>query len=419
MEVLILGSGVIGVTSAWYLAKSGHDVTVIDKESNTVNETNFANAGQISPSYSAPWAAPGIPVEAIKWLIQELAPLKINSKELDTDTLVWMTKMAANCNTIDYLTNKSRMMKIAEYSRHCLHDLTKEINVKYTQKAKGTLQIFRSEKQLIEAKKELKLLTECGVELKILSTEECLAYEPALRHSIHKISGGIHLPNDENGDCQLYVTYLVKECKKLGVKFVMDTCIEKLNKKANSITNVATDKGLFTADAYLMALGSYSTHMLANIGIKVPVYPIKGYSLTLPIQHEEAAPKSTIMDETYKVAISRLGNQISVSGTTEIAEHGAASLEKCRKNIAFAMTDLFPDATVLNKAEFSSGLRAMTPDGTPILGKTNIDNLYLNIGHGPLGWSMSLGSAKIVSDIINNKTLEIDDTDFSVERYAY
>jgi len=419
MKVLILGSGVIGVTSAWYLATSGHDVTVIDKETNTVNETNFANAGQISPSYSAPWTAPGIPVEAIKWLIQNLAPLKINSKELDTDTLVWMTKMAANCNTTDYQPNKSRMIKIAEYSRHCLQHLTKQINIEYHQKTKGTLQIFRSEKQLNDAKKELNVLTECGIDLKILSKEECLAFEPALRHSIDKISGGIHLPNDENSDCQLYITHLVKECKKLGVTFVMDTCIEKLNKKANGIINVATDKGLFTADAYLMALGSYSTNMLANIGIKVPVYPITGYSLTLPIQNEEDAPKSTIMDDLYKVAISRLGNRINVSGASEISEHETTLLEKRRKIIASAMTDIFPNATVLNEAAFSSGLRAMTPDGSPILGKTNIDNLYLNIGHGTLGWTTSLGAAKIVSDIINDTPLEIDDTDFSVERYDY
>jgi D-amino-acid dehydrogenase len=414
MKVLILGSGVIGVTSAWYLAKSGHDVTVIDKESNIVKGTAFANAGQISANYFAPWLAPGIPIKAIEWLIHALAPLKSNSKALDTETLVWMTKMAANCNTTDYPINKSRMMKIADYSRHCLVDLANEINIQQAQKAKGTLQIFRSEHQLNEATKELKTLTKCGVDLQLLSTEECLAYEPALRQSHQKISGGILLPNDESGDCQLYIAHLAKECNKLGVKFVMDTCIEKLNKKANSITHVATDKGLFTADAYVMALGSYSTQMLANIGIKVPVYPAKGYSLLMPIQDQDVAPQTTIMDETYKIAVSR-----SVSGMAEITDHDVASLDKRREEITFAINDLFPHATELNKAVFSSGLRAMTPDGTPILGKTNIDNLYLNIGHGTLGWPVSLGSAKVVSDIINENTLAVDETDFSIERYDF
>ena len=419
MKVLILGSGVIGVTSAWYLAKSGHDVTVVDRQSSVANETSFANAGQISPGYSAPWAAPGIPIKAMKWLMQELAPLKINIKDLDTETMLWMTKMVANCNTKDYHINKARMMRVAEYSRDCLRELRKEINIQYDHRTKGTLQVFRTDSQVKGSKKDIEVLKECGVDHKILTADDCLAYEPALKHTISKIVGGLQLPNDETGDCHMFVTELARECENLGVKFVMDTNIEKVNKQGNEIVSVSTSKGELTADAYLMALGSYSTHMLANIGIKVPVYPIKGYSLTLPIEDYSAAPESTIMDETYKVAITRLGDRIRVGGTAEITSYNMALLEKRRKNIEFSIADLFPHAGDLAKAEFWTGLRPMTPDGTPILGKTKIDNLFLNTGHGTLGWTMSVGSAKFVSDVINSKTPDIDSTGLSVDRYAH
>ncbi|WP_274620354.1 FAD-dependent oxidoreductase [Colwellia maritima] len=192
----------------------------------------------------------------------------------------------------------------------------------------------------------------------------------ALHHTIHKIVGGLQLPNDETGNCHTFVTKLAKECENLGVKFVMDTTIQQLNEQGNEIVSVSTSKGEFTADAYLMALGSYSTHMLANIGIRVPVYPVKGYSLTIPIDDFTAAPESTVMDETYKVAITRLGDKIRVGGTAEISAYNLALLEKRRKNIEFSIADLFPHAADLGKAEFWTGLRPMTPDGTPILGKT-------------------------------------------------
>ncbi|MEL0629324.1 D-amino acid dehydrogenase [Psychromonas aquatilis] len=418
MKVLILGSGVIGVTSAWYLAKSGHDVTVIDRQSTVANETSFANAGQISPGYSAPWAAPGIPIKAMKWLMQELAPLKISIKDLDTETMLWMTKLVANCNTKDYHRNKSRMMRVAEYSRDCLRAIREEININYDHRTQGTMQVFRTRTQVESAKKDIQVLTECGVEHKVLSAEDCLDYEPALKHTIHKIVGGLHLPNDETGDCHQFVTELAKDCERMGVKFVMNTSIEKLNKQGNEITGVATDKGEFKADTYLMALGSYSTHMLANVGIKVPVYPVKGYSLTLPIEDYSAAPESTVMDETYKVAITRLGDRIRVGGTAEIAAYNTTLLEKRRKNIEYSIAELFPHAGDLGKAEFWSGLRPMTPDGTPILGKTNIDNLFLNTGHGTLGWTMSLGSAKFVSDVMNDQTPDIDSEGLSIDRYG-
>ncbi|BCE00207.1 D-amino acid dehydrogenase [Marinicellulosiphila megalodicopiae] len=417
MKIVVLGAGVIGVTTAWYLAKSGHEVTVVDRRPDVAMETSFANAGQISPGYSAPWAAPGIPLKAMKWLTQDLAPFKLSYKDLDMHSLIWMMKMLANCNKHDYYINKSRMMRVAQYSLQCFQSIRNELNIEYDQRMLGTLQVFRTQKQIDASKKDIAVLQESHVEHQVLSAQECLQFEPALKENIHKIVGGLRLPNDEIGNCQKFTTQLAEHCKKLGVIFLMDTNIISLNKNSNVIQSVITDKGEILADSFVLALGSYSTHLLRGIDIKIPVYPIKGYSLSMPILNENYAPMSTVMDETYKVAMTRLGNTIRVGGMAEIASYNLQIPPARKKNISHSILDLFPKAGDYSKAEFWTGLRPMTPDGTPILGKTEIENLYLNTGHGTLGWTMSLGCAKYVSDMINNHPLEIDDEGLSINRY--
>lgn len=417
MQVLILGAGVVGVTSAWCLAKSGHQVTVVDRQVDVALETSYANAGQISPGYSAPWAAPGIPLKAMKWLLQDLAPLAINGKEVDAPTLAWMTKMLANCNQADYQINKARMVRLAEYSRDCFIDIRKQLDIHYDDRAKGTTQLFRTQKQLDDAAKDIKVLQECGVAHEVLDAEGCIRHEPALKQVKHKFVGGLHLPGDETGDCFKFTNLLANECKKLGVKFLMKTDILSINRTADRIESVTTSRGRICADTYLCALGSYSTPMLADIGVKVPVYPIKGYSLTLDIDNPELAPESTVMDETYKVAVTRLENRIRVGGTAEIAAYNKELKEKKRANVEFVVNDLFPGAGDSAKGEFWTGLRPMTPDGTPILGETPVSNLYLNTGHGTLGWTMSLGSAQYVADIINRVPPAINPEGLSMARY--
>ncbi|WP_432474461.1 D-amino acid dehydrogenase [Amphritea sp. HPY] len=417
MHVLILGSGVIGVTSAWYLAKAGHQVTVIDRQSGPALETSYGNAGQISPGYSAPWAAPGVPLKAIKWMMQDLAPLMINPK-VNANTLKWMTKMLSNCTQSSYHTNKARMMRLAEYSRDCFKDLRSEVEIDYDQRTNGTLQLFRTQKQVDAAAKDIAVLEECGVEYEVLDQTGCISREPALAHVKDKLVGGLRLPGDETGDCFKFTTALAEECKKLGVEFKFDTEIEGLISDDTNIVGVKTKQGTFTADRYLMALGSYSTLLLANVGVVVPVYPIKGYSLTLPIIDETKAPVSTIMDETYKVAVTRFEDRIRVGGTAEITSYDMSLQEKRRKNVAHTVSDLFPGGGDIEQAEFWTGLRPMTPDGTPILGGTRYPNLYLNTGHGTLGWTMSLGSGKFVADVITGNQTDIDPEGFSVARYG-
>ncbi len=417
MKIVVLGGGVVGVTSAWYLTQAGHKVTVIERQENVALETSYANAGQISPGYSAPWAAPGIPLKAAKWLMQDLAPLAIDGKELDKETMIWMSKMLANCTESAYHKNKARMMRLAEYSRDCFKDLRANIDIHYDGRSKGTLQLFRNQKQVDATKKDIAVLEECGVDFQSLDREGCISYEPALEDVKEKFVGGLRLPGDETGDCFKFTNALAEECKKQGVEFVLDTEIIELVKSKGQIERVVTNKGNFTADAYLVALGSFSKKMLNQVGLDIPVYPVKGYSLTLPIKDPAKAPTSTIMDETYKVAVTRFDDRIRVGGTAEIASYNTELHEKRRANVEFVVQDLFPNGGDIEKAEFWTGLRPMTPDGTPVLGETQIDNLFLNTGHGTLGWTMSLGSGKYVADIISNTQPDIDREGLSMARY--
>jgi len=416
MHVMILGSGVVGVTSAWYLSQAGHEVTVIDRQPEPALETSFANAGQISPGYSAPWAAPGIPLKAIKWMMQDLAPLRIKP-QMDPVQMRWMAQMLSNCTEKAYAVNKSRMLRIAEYSRDCLIDLRESVGIEYDNRAKGLIQLFRTQKQVDGAEQDMKILLECGVKFEQLSVEQVVGYEPALGHVKEKLKGGLRLPGDETGDCFLFTQRLAKLCEENGVKFLFNTSVEGLESDGRDVTGVRIQGETLKADRYLLALGSFSPKMLKPLGLDVPIYPVKGYSLTLPVVDEERAPVSTVMDETYKIALSRLGDRIRVGGTAELTGYDLSLPESRRKNVEFVVNDLFGGGGDMSRAEFWTGLRPMTPDGTPIVGATHFPSLYLNTGHGTLGWTMSLGSAKLVTDLISNRTPDIDPDGLGIQRY--
>lgn len=416
MEIIILGSGVIGVTSAWYLANKGHQVTVIDRQPRSAEETSFANAGQISYGYSSPWAAPGIPQKALKWLFQEHAPLKIKPS-LSPELAIWASQMLMNCSVSRYNKNKQRMLSIANYSRQCLADLRETYQLNYQGREKGTLQVFRNQKQLQAIQKDLKLLQESGTHYQMLDIEGCITHEPGLAAVQEKLVGGLLLPGDETGDCFLFCQQLTELAQKAGVSFKFNTQIEQLLYEDNQIIGVQTDQGTFTADQYVVAMGSYSTELLHPLGINIPIYPVKGYSLTAPIKDPDQAPLSTVMDETYKVAITRFSDRIRVAGTAELTGYDYSIPEKRKATIEMVVRDLFPQAGEFDDAEFWTGLRPMTPDGTPIIGKTPFLNLYTNTGHGTLGWTMACGSAKLLADIVSGSPCEIDDTDLNMFRY--
>jgi D-amino-acid dehydrogenase len=418
VKVLILGSGVIGVTSAYYLARAGHEVTVVDRQPEPALETSFANAGEVSPGYSSPWAGPGVPVKAVKWLLMKHGPLVIRPK-LDPVMWVWLLKMLRNCTSARYAVNKSRMIPLAEYSRDALRDLRRDIGIRYDEREQGTLQLFRYQSQLDGTADDIAILKQYGVPFEVLDRDGCIAVEPALAGVRDKFVGGLRLPRDETGDCHMFTQGLAKQAEALGVRFLFNTGIDRIVTEGARVSGVVTSAGLLQADAYVLALGSWSSRLVAPLGIALPVYPVKGYSITVPIKDATGAPESTVMDESYKVAITRLGDRIRVGGTAEISGFSTRLYDARRATLDHSLTDLFPRGGDLSKATFWSGLRPMTPDGPPVIGPTRYANLHLNTGHGTLGWTMSCGSGRVLADLLSGKTPEIDVSALTVDRYAH
>jgi D-amino-acid dehydrogenase len=418
VKVLILGSGVIGVTSAYYLARAGHEVTVVDRQPRPGLETSFANAGEVSPGYSSPWAGPGVPVKAIKWLLMKHGPLVIRPK-LDPVMWIWLLKMLRNCTAARYAVNKRRMIPIAEYSRDCLRALRHETGIRYDERERGTLQLFRYASQLDGTADDIAVLKQYGVPFEVLDRAGCIAAEPALSAVQDKIAGGLRLPRDETGDCHMFTQALALEAEKLGVRFAFNVAIEGLNADATRITGVATSKGMLQADAYVVALGSWSPRLVQPLGVSLPVYPVKGYSITVPIVDPTGAPESTVMDETHKVAVTRLGDRIRVGGTAELAGYTLKLHEARRNTLAHVVGDLFPRGGDISRAEFWSGLRPMTPDGPPVIGATRYANLHLNTGHGTLGWTMACGSARVLADMLSGRKPDIDARELALTRYDH
>nr|WP_249812919.1 D-amino acid dehydrogenase [Bradyrhizobium sp. 141] len=415
---MILGSGVIGVTSAYYLARAGHEVTVVDRQPEPALETSFANAGEVSPGYSSPWAGPGVPVKAVKWLLMKHGPLVVRPK-LDPVMWVWLLKMLRNCTSARYAVNKSRMIPIAEYSRDSLRDLRRDIGIQYDERAQGTLQLFRYQAQLDGTAEDIAVLKQYGVPFELLSREGCIAVEPALSGVKEKFVGGLRLPQDETGDCHMFTQALAKHAEALGVRFMFNTSIDRILTDGARLSGVVTGADTLQADAYVLALGSWSSRLVAPLGISLPVYPVKGYSITVPIKDASGAPESTVMDESYKVAITRLGNRIRVGGTAEISGYSDKLYDARRATLDHSLTDLFPRGGDLAKATFWSGLRPMTPDGPPVIGPTQYANLHLNTGHGTLGWTMSCGSGRVLADMLSGRKPDIDVSALTVDRYNH
>ncbi|WP_263913258.1 D-amino acid dehydrogenase [Achromobacter sp. 79A6] len=416
MHVIVLGSGVIGTTTAYYLARQGAKVTVLDRQPGAAQETSYANAGQVSPGYSTPWAAPGIPLKAIKWLFKKHAPLAIR---LDGSLyqLKWMAAMLANCSAERYAVNKERMLRLAEYSRDCLRELRIDTGIHYEERTRGTLQLFRTDAQMEAARRDIAVLEEVGVPYELLDRNRLVGAEPALARSLHKLAGGLRLPNDETGDCRLFTTRLAEMAAALGVDFRYNQPVAGLNTAGGQVTGVRVGDQVLTADRYVAAFGSYTRGFLEPLGLDLPVYPVKGYSLTIPMKDEAAAPVSTILDETYKIAVTRFENRIRVGGMAELSGFDLRLKDARRKTLELVVNDLFPGSGDVPRAEFWTGLRPMTPDSTPVVGPTRYGNLFLNTGHGTLGWTMACGSGKLVADQVMGQRPQIRTDGLDLSRY--
>jgi D-amino-acid dehydrogenase len=417
MHVVVLGAGVVGTATAWYLARAGHQVSVLDRQPGAGLETSFANAGQVSPGYSAPWAGPGIPAKAIKWLMMRHRPLVLWPL-LDARLYDFIGRMLVNCTTPAYRINKTRMVRLAEYSRDVLKALRAETGIEYDQRTRGTLQLFRTQKQLDGVGLDTRILAEFGVPYQVLDNAGCIGAEPALARVREKFVGGLRLPGDETGDAHVFTQKLAALAEGAGVEFRYGTAIQGLDTAGDRVAAVRTGAGLVTADAYVVALGSYSRALLLPLGLRVPVYPVKGYSITAPLADDAAAPVSTVMDETFKIAITRLGERIRVGGTAELAGYSLRLRGPRKETLLHSVENLFPGGGDYAKASFWTGLRPMTPDGTPVVGRTRYTNLWLNTGHGTLGWTMACGSGRVVADLVSARAPEIDVADLGIGRYG-
>ena len=416
MKVVVLGGGVIGVATAYYLAKAGHEVEVIERQSGAGLETSFANAGEVSPGYSAPWAGPGMVWKAIKWMAHPHSPLVIRPR-IDIYMMRWLFRMLKNCNLPAYKANKARMLRIAAYSRDCLVALREDTGIAYDERSRGTLQMFRDQKGLDEAVKDTAILEEFGIEHRLIDRAGCLEIEPALKHVQEKVAGGLHLPGDETGDCYLFTSALAELAREAGVTFRYDTKVQRLEVEGEEVRHVVTDKGTVSGDAYVAALGSYTPFLVRPHGIRTQVYPVKGYSVTVPIVDEDGAPQSTMMDEKHKVAITRLGDRIRAAGTAELTGYSLRLSHGRCAMLFHVVRDLFPKGGDLTEVKFWTGLRPMVPDGGPVIGPTRLKGLYLNTGHGTLGWTMAAGSGRLLADVLSDRETDIPLDGLTIDRF--
>ncbi|HKT41328.1 MAG TPA: D-amino acid dehydrogenase [Rhodanobacteraceae bacterium] len=418
MRVLILGSGVIGTSSAWYLARAGFEVTVVDREPGPARETSFANAGQISPGYAAPWAAPGVPLKALKWLFSRHAPLVIKPG-LDPRQYIWLLQMLRNCTAARYAVNKARMLRLARYSTECLNELADGFGLDYEGRKLGTLQLFRTQAQLDAAASDIAVLDQYGVSHELLDRAGILRVEPALADVVDRFVGALRLPDDQTGDCELFTRLLAERARSAGVEFRFNATVEAVEASGDRIAGVRIDGRAERADQYVLALGSYTPRLLAPLDIRLPVYPLKGYSLTVPITDAAKAPMSTVLDETYKVAVTRFDRRIRAGGTAGVCGYDLSLPARRRATLEKVVAGLFPQSGDPKQGEFWTGLRPATPDGTPVIGGTKYKNLFLNTGHGTLGWTMACGSARYLADLMADAMPHISGEGLDVSRYGW
>ena len=418
MKILILGSGIIGVTTAYFLSKRGHDVTVIDREPECAMECSFANGGQLSYCHAEPWASPSALVKAAKWLGKKDAPL-LFSFRADLQQWLWTFKFLRNCTSGRVKRNSENMLRLGLYSRKVMHEIQQDIDFDFHYCQKGILHTFNKKSDLDHEIKQSEFQKTFGAPFEVLTPEQCIEKEPALSNIKENLVGGVFYELDESADIHEFTEKLAEKDKTIGsgVKFLYDTNVEELKTDGKKITGVKTDKGEFEADIYVMALGAYSPVFLRPIGINVPIYPMKGYSISINTKGYDGAPELSLTDQAHKLVFSRLGDILRVAGTAEFAGYNHDVNPVRIEMMKQVVRDKFPNCGDIENAAEWACLRPSTPEGCPTLGKIKYDNLVLNTGHGTLGWTQGAGSAKIVADIIEGKEPEIDMKGLNAKRY--
>ena len=418
MKILVLGAGVVGTATAYFLARDGHAVTVVDRQDQPARETSFANGAQISACHAKPWAGPGTPLQAFKWMFQPDAPLLFKPWRWDPSLWSWGLKFLANCTADRARLNMARALRVALYSREVLRALRQFTNIQYDQVLQGILHIYRTEAEFHEGRENAALLQRLGLPQDVLTPAECVTVEPALAHAArHDLAGGLLSPLDESGDAMKFTVELARLAADLGVDFRFNETVTSVEHAGGRITRVVTDRGAHQADAVVLALGSYSPLFARDLGLKLPVYPAKGYSITVAVANPAAAPTVSITDETRFMVFSRLGANLRVAGTAELAGWDT-TLDPIRvAPLVENAKALFPEASKYLDVQAWCGLRPATPDSVPILGATPYENLFLNTGHGTLGWTMACGAAKLIGDLIAGRTPEIELEGLGLNRF--
>ena len=406
-HVVILGGGIVGVTSAYFLARSGCRVTLVEREAATGLETSFANGGLITPSMSDPWAAPGIPLMILKWLGREGAPFLVRPGAIPGLTS-WGLKFFRECTPKAWQRNTENILRLCRYSHEQLNEVVSETGVEFDANKSGTLHLFRDKLSMDRTKRTAEVVSALGVASDVLDAEACAELEPALAPQVERIFGGVHYPGDQAGDAHLFTQRLAEVCAAKGVEFRYGEAVESIETAGGSVCAVVTDAGRIETDACLVALGNASAALVRPLGISLPIYPVKGYSVTFPVDGWNGAPVVPFVDDARKMGIVRMGNRVRVAGTAEFTGDDKTLNPKRIANLKEFFFSLFPDYPDRDAGEAWTGLRPTTPDGLPYLGSTPVQGLYLNTGHGHLGWTMSCGSARTVADIITGERPEID-----------
>jgi len=419
MKVIVLGAGVIGVTTAYELARDGHEVTVIEQREGVGLETSFANGGQLAANHAEPWAAPGTIGKAIKWLGRKNAPLLYRLR-LDPQLWAWTVEFMANCTEPRFWQNVERILRVALYSRERFQAIRNDEIFNYEHRQHGILNIFRDGSEFGQALERARSMAELGCERRAMDRKGCIELEPALAHSTQLLCGGTWSPHDESGDCFAFTQHLAAKTQNMGVTYKFNTKILGLKEEGYKITTVKTDHGDIDGDMFVLALGCSSQHLAKSLGLKLHIYPAKGYSVSLPITHPDTdeAPHISLTDDRYKLVFSRLGDTLRIAGMAEFSGYNTDINQSRAQHILDTALKLFPSAGHRDQAMLWAGLRPATPDGVPLLGHGKHQNLLLNTGHGTLGWTLAAGSARIIADLANAKSPDIDMDGLGWERFA-